>query len=239
MARPAHAARWLVAATLLVTAAAHAQVAWSRLSPQQQSVLAPLSRDWDRVDPSQQQKWIEVANRYRTLPPSEQERAQQRMTDWSRLSPQDRARARLNFQEARQVGPEERQQQWEAYRALPPEQRRALAERARSDTAQRPAPRAGGERPSSAKSNVVPAPQSLRPRPVGPTVVQRGAGATTDLVSRRAAPPLHQQAGLPKVSATPGFVDSATLLPQRGAQGVDVPARRPVEPRNGKSKTAQ
>jgi hypothetical protein len=54
---------------------------------------------------------------------------------------------------------------------------------------------------------------------VSPTVVQRGAGATTNLVSKPAAPPLHQQAGLPKVAATPGFVDRATLLPQRGAQG--------------------
>jgi hypothetical protein len=50
-------------------------------------------------------------------------------------------------------------------------------------------------------------------------VVQRGAGATTSLVSKPATPPLHQQSGLPKVSASPGFVDSATLLPRRGAQG--------------------
>ena len=57
---------------------------------------------------------------------------------------------------------------------------------------------------------------------VGPTVVQRGAGATTTLVSKPATPPLHQQAGLPKVAATPGFVDSTTLLPKRGAQGAAV-----------------
>jgi hypothetical protein len=235
MSSVSRAVRGLAAAVLVATgAAAQAQVEWSRLTPQQQSMLAPLARDWAQVAPSQQQKWLEVANHYRTLPPEEQARAQQRMIEWSRLSPQDRARARLNFQEARQVGREERQQQWEAYRALPPEQRRALAERARADNVQRPAPRARPERPSSVKSNVVPAPQAPRPRPVGPTVVQRGAGTTTDLVSKRAAPPLHQQAGLPKVAATPGFVDSATLLPQRGAQGVDAPASRSAEPKNGK-----
>jgi hypothetical protein len=227
--------RCLLAAVLVAAAAAaHAQVEWSRLTPQQQSVLAPLARDWVQVPPAQQQKWIEVASHYRTLPPEEQARAQQRMAEWSRLSPQERARARLNFQEARQVGREERQQQWEAYRALPPEQRRALAERARADNAPRSAPVAAAERPSSVKSSVVRAPQSPRPRPVGPTVVQRGAGATTDLVSKRAAPPLHQQAGLPKVAATPGFVDSTTLLPQRGAQGVDAPPSRSPEPKNGK-----
>ena len=229
-------ARWLLAAVLVTGgAAAQAQIEWSRLTPQQQGVLAPLARDWAQVAPSQQQKWLEVANHYRTLPPEEQARAQQRMSEWSRLSPQDRARARLNFQEARQVGREERQQQWEAYRALPPEQRRALAERARADSTARPAPPAAAERPSSVKSSVVRAPQSPRPRPVGPTVVQRGAGATTDLVSKRAAPPLHQQAGLPKVAATPGFVDSTTLLPQRGAQGVETtPASRSPEPKDGK-----
>jgi hypothetical protein len=53
-------------------------------------------------------------------------------------------------------------------------------------------------------------------------VVRRGVGASTNLVSKPATPPLHQQAGLPKVAATPGFVDSATLLPQRGAQGAAV-----------------
>jgi hypothetical protein len=41
---------------------------------------------------------------------------------------------------------------------------------------------------------------------------------------------LHQQVGLPKVAATPGFVDAETLLPQRGAQGAA--ARSPA--RNGK-----
>jgi hypothetical protein len=216
---------------------AQAQVEWSGLTPQQRAVLAPLERDWSRVTPAQQQKWVEVANRYRALPPDEQARVQQRMSDWSRLSPQDRARARLNYQEARQVGRDERQQQWEAYRALPPEQRRALAESAQTGSPAAPRRRPGDR--DSAKSNLVRTPDVPPARPVGPTVVQRGAGATTNLVSRPAAPPLHQQAGLPKVAATPGFVDGTTLLPQRGAQGAA--ARPPVasESRNGKSQKAK
>lgn len=220
---------------LVVAAAAHAQPDWNQLTPQQRSVLAPLERDWTRVTPAQRQKWVEVANRYRSLPPDEQARIQQRMSDWSRLSPQDRARARLNFQEARQVGREERQQQWEAYRALPPEQRRALAERAQEPPSRaRPAQAADG-----VKSNVVRSPILPPAQPVGPTVVQRGAGASTNLVSKPASPPLHQQAGLPKVAATPGFVDSATLLPQRGAQGAAVRAPGRSEPKNGKAKDPQ
>jgi hypothetical protein len=227
------------AAVLLALAAGstlvHAQTDWSRLSAQQRGVLAPLERDWARTTPAQQQKWVEVANRFGSLPPEEQARMQERMGEWSRLSPQDRARARLNFQEARQVGREERQQQWEAYRALPADQRRALAEQAQAPRAGVPPVRARGDE-DRIKSNVVRAPAAPVPQPVGPTVVQRGAGATTNLVSKPAAPPLHQQAGLPKVAATPGFVDRTTLLPQRGAQGAAV---RAAEDRGGKAANKQ
>jgi hypothetical protein len=227
--------RPLLAALALLTAAtlAQAQTDWARLNPQQRSVLAPLERDWSQVTPAQQQKWVEVANRYNTLPPDEKARVQQRMGEWSKLSPQDRARARLNFQEARQLGREERQQQWDAYRALPPEQRRELAERALpADNAPKRALRSPTDDTAGVKSNVVRSPLAPPARPVGPTVVQRGSGATTNLVSKPAAPPLHQQAGLPKVAATPGFVDSATLLPQRGAQGAAVRAPGAAEPKN-------
>ncbi len=225
---------WLAALALLAAwSLAQAQTDWARLNPQQRGVLAPLERDWSRVTPAQQQKWLEVANRYNTLPPDEKARVQERMSEWSKLSPQDRARARLNFQEARTLGREERQQQWEAYRALPPEQRRELAERSQpADGTAKRALRSTADDAAGVKSNVVRAPVAPPPRPVGPTVVQRGSGATTNLVSKPAAPPLHQQAGLPKVAATPGFVDSATLLPQRGAQGAAVRAPGSTEPKN-------
>lgn len=233
------ARRLLLALALLVgSAGASAQglvgpsrADWSSLSAQQRSVLAPLQRDWGTITPAQQQKWVEVANRYPSMPPDERSRVQQRMGEWSRLSASERARARLNFQESRQLSREERQQQWEAYRALPPDQRRALAEKAQQA---KPQPRTSTRRDAPAtteKSNVVRSPASPLPQPVGPTVVQRGSGATTSLVSKPAQPPLHQQAGLPKVAATPGFVDPATLLPKRGAQGAAT-----VRPRDGNDK---
>lgn len=65
-------------------------------------------------------------------------------------------------------------------------------------------------------------------RPVAPTMVQATPGATTTLVTRPPAPPPHQQTGLPKIAATPGFVDSKTLLPKRGPQGAA--AVRPAPP---------
>jgi hypothetical protein len=67
-------------------------------------------------------------------------------------------------------------------------------------------------------------------RAVGPATVQAAPGATTTFITRRPAPPPHQHTGLPKVAATPEFVDRSTLLPQRGPQGAavrPVPAREP------------
>ena len=212
-------------------------IAWNHLSPAQRGVLAQLERDWKSISPGQQQKWAEVANRFPALPADERLRVQQRISDWSRLTPQERAAARLNFQEARQISPKEREQQWQAYRALPAEQRRALAEGEganRSRPSAPPAPRSGTDRgDAGVKSSVVRSPAPAPAQPVGPTVVQRGSGASTNLVSRPATPPLHQQAGLPKVAATPGFVDGATLLPQRGAQGA---AARAPDAADDKSK---
>ena len=205
-------------------------LAWSKLNPEQRSVLAPLERDWSSIDPARQQKWVGLANRFPALPADERSRIQQRMTDWARLTPKERASARLNFQEARQLSPQERQLQWDAYRALPADQRRALAERA-DRVRPAAAPVRNGE--AAIKSSVVRAPAPAVARPVSPTVVQRGAGATTNLVSKSATPPLHQQAGLPKIAATAGFVDAATLLPQRGAQGA---AARAVSADDDKAK---
>ena len=64
--------------------------------------------------------------------------------------------------------------------------------------------------------------ESASPRAVAPTVVQGQPGATTTLMSKRPNPPSHQQPGLPKIAASPGFVDKATLLPQRGPQSAAV-----------------
>lgn len=215
----------LALSSLLTTGGALAQalaatgpLVWDQLPVQQRTVLAPLRGDWASISPAQQQKWAEIARRFPALPPQERSRVQQRLTEWSRLSPQERGSARFNFQEARQLSPQERQQQWDAYRALPADQRRALAERA-GQSAVSGVGTGSREPPANVKSSVVRAPAPVPAQSVSPSVVKRGAGASTDLVTKPASPPMHQQAGLPKVAATPGFVDKATLLPQRGAQG--------------------
>lgn len=206
-------------------AAAATDHGWSSLSPAQQKALQPLAAGWHTIDLPRRTKWIEIADRFPTLSPDEQARMQAKMTEWAQLSPADRGKARMLFQQAKQVSPGDRGSKWEAYQALPEDERRQLAERAaRTASAARPAAAsqaraASGERSSGTKSNLVPNPAfAAPPVAVSPTIVQGSPGATTSLMSQRPEPPSHQQTGLPKITAMPGFVDQATLQPRRGPQ---------------------
>lgn len=201
--------------------------AWSSLSPAQRTALAPLERDWAGIDAPRKQKWLEIAARFDRMAPDERSRVQQRMSDWVRLSPKQRNEARQNFQGAKELSTEERQQRWEAYKELPEDQKRGLAARAKAGNAQGPKARPVPP-PGAPKVNTVPNPllEARQAKPVAPSVVQARPGATTKLISSKPAPPLHQQTGLPKVAATPEFVDSTTLLPQRGPQGAATEPRR-------------
>lgn len=213
---------------------------WQELSPSQRTTLKPLERDWASIDGPRKQKWLEIAARYPSMPPAEQQRISARMNEWVKLSPAERGQARLNFQASRQLTPEERQARWEAYQALTPEQRGKLAAKAApstnptaargNDVARKPA--APARDGVQAKSNIVPNPAyAAPPKAVAPTVVQAGPGATTSLMSKRNTPPTHQQPGLPKIAASPGFVDKQTLLPQRGPQGAAAAPASKTDPR--------
>ena len=204
---------------------------WNSLTPAERTALAPLQRDWNSIDAGGKQRWLEVAARLPSMPADERARMQDRMAGWTQMTPQQRGQARLQYQEARRLSPEERQERWRTYQALPPERREALARDAAPPPKRRPDPR-GDVAP---KSNVVPDPaEGAAVKPVAPTVVQTRPGASTRLLNQPGQQPSHQQTGLPKIAATPGFVDSTTLLPQRGAQGAatrpapvaDQPAKR-------------
>jgi hypothetical protein len=207
-----------------VAAAAESGPRWRDLNAEQRTVLKPLERDWSSIDATRKQKWLDIAGRYPKLPPDEQGRISERMNSWAKMTPAERGQARLNFQESRELTRQERQARWEAYQALTPEQKREFATRnappaatKRSGEVPRRAPAAGET--AQGKSNIVPNPAYAAPRKaVAPTVVQAQPGATTTLINKRPVPPSHQQPGLPKIAATPGFVDKQTLLPQRGAQ---------------------
>jgi hypothetical protein len=187
--------------------------------------LAPLEKDWATIDASHRSKWLEIAARFPNMAASEQQRVQGRMTEWARLSPAERGRARLSFQEAKQLSPQERQARWEAYQALPDTQRKALAARASASTPRSNLGPASSPM-STSRAGATPAkPQgALVARPVAPTIVQAGPGATTMSIAKRVNPPAHQTPGQPKIAAKPGQVDRATLLPQKAANVGATPA---------------
>ena len=211
---------------------------WRDLTTSQQLALQPLVQDWADLDGPRRQKWVQLADRLPKMLPAEQARVQARMADWAKLTPQQRGQTRLNFQEATQLPSKDRQARWDAYQALAPEQKRELAARAASGaampasgqmrklpTTETSAQRtdASGQDPSQAKSNLVPNHIfANRPSAISPTVVRASPGATTTIISKQAAPPSHQQAGMPKIAATPAFVNKTTLLPLRGPQGAAI-----------------
>ena len=225
------------------TASAQAEQAsaahqWSQLSASQRQSLAPLAAQWSSLPASSRTKWIEVARRFDSLGPSERARLQERMASWAALPADQRGEARLRYQQSRQLPADQRQQKWEAYQALSTEEKQDLSRQAQrrhkpvmlpdrvpgprepaQAYASRRTPTANGP---SGKSNVVPNAVTASPRQptvVAPATIKAGAGATTNLVNRQPAPPMHQQVGLPKVNAAQGAVDPVTLLPRTGAQG--------------------
>jgi hypothetical protein len=228
----------LAALALTAALADDTRPVWTQLTPAQQQALAPLEWKWSTIDAARKQKWLELAARFPTLPADERERVRQRMTAWAALSPADRARARSQFEETRQISPAERQARWERYQSLPDEERQRLA-RVAPPAPATPAP-ATAVKPSSAtvskpsgptKSNLVPVPVAApAPRPAAPIALQAKPGATTVPVGTRPVPPAHHQAGLPKIVATPSFVDPTTLLPRRGPQGAAMRAEASIDP---------
>lgn len=195
-------------------------LSWTSLTPTQRQALAPLERDWPNIDVARRTKWIEIANRLPSMPADERQRMQERMTEWARLTPDERGRARLSFQEAKQLSPQERQARWEAYQALPAEDRKALANRAQDKRERVATPTASA--PLTAVPKQTPAQSAsaaaVTVKPIAPTVVQAKPGATTTLMTKTPSPPAHQKPGQPKIEAQPDKVDRTTLLPQRGPQ---------------------
>jgi Protein of unknown function (DUF3106) len=226
------------------TAGKESRPFWQQLTAAQKEVLSPLRSEWASIDASRKQTWLELAARMPAMSTEERTRVQQRMSEWVALSPRERGQVRIQFQEARRLAPGGRQEHWDAYQALPAEQRRALAAQAvatpkksGSSTVAKSqnSPQASVAliKPTTqSKKNIVsvPAPTSA-PKLVSPTIVQSRQGATTSLVTTPAKPPAFHQAGLPKLNAGEGFVDQTTLLPLRGPQGAAaVKQPRPPQP---------
>lgn len=210
--------------------AAASDPAWAVLSPAHQRALAPLEPTWNSIDAQRKRKWIEVAERFPGMPGDERHRVQERMAAWAAMKPAERAQARFQFQETRGIGAEERQARWQAYQALPAAERQRLATAAKQPVAKPTPAMASAPGAADPKRNVVAAAPSPAPRVVAPTVVQAKPGASTTTIATTAKPPLHHQPGLPKIAATPAFVDPTTLLPRRGAQAAAMRTAASADP---------
>lgn len=211
------------------TAAAHEELPWAALTSEQQDALAPLKRDWPGIDAARRRKWMELANRFSTLPAPEQQRVQARMTEWAQMSPDERARARLHFQETRKLSPQERKARWDAYMALPADERRALASRraivpSRHDEAW-PVRKSGRDELRTERTGRAGSAGSNTPKAVSPAVVQPTPGATTTLISNAPAtvPPPRIGHPMKALGSTAGQVNRSTLLPRPPARAASAP----------------
>lgn len=215
----------LLSTLVLVADAAWAELpvlsngpAWIELDPQQRQSLQPLQKDWVNFDTASKRKWIELAARVPSMSPEERDRVQQRMREWAELSVAQRRQARIAFQDTRKLGAgDELPTRWQQYQELSAEQREALARRAdqrkslAASARKRAAADTGTERTAIAPLKV--------PAPLLMAVPPQRPGVTTTLGPAQAAVPLHQLPGMPRLVASPDFVDPVTLLPRRGPQG--------------------
>jgi hypothetical protein len=112
-----------------------AKSAWKDLTPAQQQALQPLAERWGSLGVENKRKWLALSRNYPSLPPAEQAKLHSRMSEWVSLSQQQRTQARLNFAETKKLTPEQKAEQWQAYQALSPEEKKKLAAKAPSKPA--------------------------------------------------------------------------------------------------------
>lgn len=167
---------------------------WQQLPPVKQAALAPLASEWDKLDEAHRRKWQALARNFDRMAPEEQQTLHSRMAEWAALSPRERVRARLNFAEVQRLAPsDQRKAQWDAYRALSDEERKALADQAT-------------KLPRGTALPVRPVPQG-RLAPVPASAYQSSYGgpriALTPPQAQQAAPSSHPRA-TPAVDTSPG-----------------------------------
>lgn len=149
---------------------------WSELSQNQQRVLAPLAASWESLEAARKRKWMAVAQTYAQLTPEEQAKLQSRMVEWAALSPRERAVARLNFSETKKLPASDRAANWDAYKALPPEDKQKFITQAAS------APKSAALAPKrSTVDKVTPVPVTRRT----PVAERAGAGASAPTIDRK------------------------------------------------------
>ncbi len=100
---------------------------WLDLTPAQQLALKPLGASWNELSEGRKRKWLALSKNYPSMSSAEQAKLQERMNEWVTLSAQQRTQARLNYAQAKAISPAEKQEKWQAYQALSPEEKHRLA----------------------------------------------------------------------------------------------------------------
>ena len=185
---------------------------WGGLTAEQQAALKPLAPYWNGISEPHKRKWLALSRNFAAMTPEDQTTLHSRMTEWAGLSAQQRAQARLNFAEVKRLPVDERKAKWEAYQALSEDEKRKLADSARSarpasvavPTRPVPASLAKGEHtpriqlaPSPSAAASVPAVPS--PTPVTPLVP---SPMVQPAPSPAAAPPVPAEAQVPAPGAS-------------------------------------
>lgn len=165
---------------------------WAKLHAYQQRALQPLAKIWDTLPSSHQLKWLTLAVNFSKMPASDQTRLQSRMHEWASLGMLERDQARIGFSETRQLSDEQKKAKWEAYQALSPEEKQALAQQ--NQPKKGLAAKSTSPVPADKKVNMPPAAAAS---PAVPGVPLAGA------VEKRK----------PKLAAVPEKVAPNTLLP--------------------------
>jgi len=107
-----------------------ATLEWAALSKEQKMALHPLATGWEKLSDVQKKKWITLSANFSKMTQADQAKLHERMVQWAALSPKQREHARLNFAEAQKITPQEKNEKWQAYQALSPEDKQKLAKSA-------------------------------------------------------------------------------------------------------------
>lgn len=196
---------------------------WTVLSAEQQAALRPLAPYWNGISEPQKRKWLALSRNYASMTPEDKATLHSRMTDWASLSAQQRAQARLNFAEVKQLPVDERKAKWEAYQALSDDEKRKLAESARS------------ARPATTATPMRPVPtRKLAPVPVIPSTLVKGEH--TPRIQLAPSAPAAAAPAAPMPSAPPAVTSPPMPAPAPAAAAQPpVPAEAQVPAPGGAS----
>lgn len=117
----------VAAASAPLAPVAPSEPVWGSLNPLQQQSLQPLAGIWEALSTPHKRKWMTLAESFQNMAPAEQAKFHARMAEWAALKPREREMARLNFADTKKITPQDRAASWEAYQALPAEDRKKLA----------------------------------------------------------------------------------------------------------------